>query len=208
MMDMQPENSYSTPNNSKDPYGFIMSAGGGKPVKQPVVNQSSTKGRLLVAGIIGALLLFIGGAVFSIILNSGPHIEENLNQVAFKQAEVIRLSTLATQKARSSNTANFAYSTKLSMVTDQAATLAYLKTQGKALKAEELANRKNAQNDSALAKAEQAGSYDETVTKLIKDTLAAYQKELKTTYDLATDSKGKTLLIDNYNHAALLIKAN
>lgn len=188
----------------KSPYDFLAN----DPRKQrrslPLAGLSFRKKLLLLGG--GAVIIMIIIAlVSSLFLNGSSNTVQQIRALAIEQNELIRISELGSQKARSSNAMNLAVTARATITSDQKATITYLGSQKQKIPAKELATGKNAKTDDLLRRAEQANQFDDVFTKELQTELKTYQANVKKAYDATSSKKAKALLSDNYNHVKVLI---
>ena len=183
---------------TQNPYDFITSAPT-KPKRSLLPGGNSKTGRLLIAGAAGvALLLMV--LVFVSILNSGnTALKSDYTELTRQQTELIRISTLASNKARQSDTKNLAITTQYAVASQQAELLPIAKKAGAPTDPKSLALGKNSSTDAALTTAEQANQFDSAFTKELVASLQAYQKQLKKIYDASSDNDTKDALSKSYN---------
>lgn len=175
---------------------------GGSKKRSPIGNSKTTRIIIFVAGL---AVLVIAALIFVSVLSSKSQqpVEEMISVVQ-KQSELINLADTGTKKARTTEALNLAYTTKLSLETDQRTLGSYIATQKRGFSASKYTSLKNAQIQAALVKAEQSNSFDETFLKLLNQELTSYKASIKRAYDNATSTKAKTVLSDTYNHATAL----
>ena len=196
----QPEFSPQQPN----PYGFINSAGTSRP--NPFQNISPAGRFLIIAA--GAILLFIFIFMLGRAIFGGPDpVAQQYVSVAQHQTEIITVAKAGTQKANGEATKVLAYSTQLSVQSDQQQLLAYLEKHGVKVKDKQLTQTHDPATDAALAAAEQSGTFDTVFTTTLQKELAAYQQSLRQAYKLSAGGKTISgLLQTDFNNAALLLK--
>lgn len=174
---MQP-NAPTPPPPNNDPFAFITQD---TPVaKKPLINPSSMKTRILI--IAGFVIFLIIAAVIAVSLLGGGDKDRTQSyiEIAQRQTEIIRISALASDKAKGLETKSLAYTTNLSVTSSQKDLTAILVKRGvteKAL-AKELGGAKNAKTDELLAEAERNNRYDETFKEILNTELTNYQKQL------------------------------
>jgi hypothetical protein len=195
----------TSPNGGQNPYDFIIN-GHQKKKRSFLPSNNSPKDKMLfmVAGI-GIVLAVL--ALVIMVFFSGGGASAGLTTVAQKQTEVIRISNVGSQKARSTKTVALAENTLVTTTTAQQETIAYIKKKGKAPTTKTLALGANKQSDIKLATAERAGQYDEVFTSIIKADLNSYQQELASAYKASNSKTEKALLQKQYNQVVVLLKS-
>lgn len=201
IMVMQP----NTPQQN-DPYDFIMQSPQGGP--KPSLNPSSMKMRIIVVAIGAILLIIIGIVVASLLGSAGNAQKQRYIEIAQKQTEIVRISTLADKKAKNLSTRSFAATTQLAISTDQRKFTAALATRGVKEKDQNklLPLGKNDKTDSALDEAEKNGRYDETFRQILEGEIASYQKLLNGAASGASNAERPILETAFKNSNTLLAK--
>lgn len=199
---MPPQNSSASP-QGQDPYGFIMNNQQGPSRSRLAL--SSTKARILVV-VGGIILLIIIVVIFSTILGSGAKAQkQRYVEIAQKQTELIRISTIADKKAKGLATRSYALTTRMGLESSQKKTSDILAKRG--VKAKELAKvlpaGKNDKSDAALDEAEKNNRFDETFLQLMESELTNYQKLLEAASGSASKSE-KQALQQAYDQVAIL----
>jgi hypothetical protein len=95
---------------------------------------------------------------------------------------------------------------RLTLTTDQQATIRYINALGGKPSSADLAKAQNAQTDTALDQAKSDGTYDQTYLKIVQQSLTTYQKLLKQAFDSANHATEKQLLSKEYANAGLLLE--
>jgi len=188
-----------------DPYAFIMDTSH-KPKRNLLPNQNSPKQRLLVVGggfVVLLVLLMIGFAIFSSTRSSGT---KQLLGIAQTQNEIIRVSQIGVKDSRDSTTQAFSQSVSLSLTSSQKEVTDYLAKQGVKTKPKDLALKKSSATDATLETAGQASQFDQVFMATLTKQLTAYQKEVKTAYDQASNATLKKILQDSFNQVNTLLK--
>ncbi len=201
---MQPNTPNPAPPAPVPDYDFILNHGANKPKRFPLPSLGgSKKQRWLIIGLGGSLLILLVILGYSLLFGGSK--DQNLLEVAQTQQELIRVSTLGVDHAKSSATRGLAVTTELTLESNQKDVLARLRKDGQKTSTKTLALKKNSQTDDALAQAAQDNHYDDAFTKLIQDQLVAYQKLLKTAYDSTSSQSLKKILNAEFAQAGLLI---
>lgn len=138
------------------------------------------KGRIIVVAVGLAVLLIIFVIIMSILGNAGKGQNQAFIEIAQRQTEIIRLSTLAEQKAKVLETRSYATTVRMSFTTAQSDMTSVLASHGVNQKSlsKQLSASKNAKSDQALTEAEKNNRFDETWTELINTEINNYKKQL------------------------------
>lgn len=187
------------PNGNASNYDFIMNS------PQPKKGFGSMKQRLLIVLVGGLVLLTIIIVVFAMLSGSGGSSVDNLTSLAQQQTEIARIADIGVQKSTSDATKNLAYTTKLSLLSSQQQTVAFLAKKGKKLNEKTLALKKNSTTDQRLSDAESNNTFDETFTKLLNDELTSYRTAVQAEFKTSTNNAERLILQDSFNGTSLLI---
>lgn len=184
-------------------YDFIVNPDS-KPSKPLLPGGDSMKGRIII--VVGGLIAFIIVALIAITLLSsgGKENRAQLVKLAQAQAEIVRVSTLGTERARSSASQNLAITTSLTLQSDSAQLLAALDKQGIKISKKDLAAGKDAKTDAALTAAEQSNQFDTIFIQTIQAMLVTYQKDMQAAYEASKSKNLKAVLEQQFSNAAIL----
>ena len=178
-----------------------------------IVNNGAKKGpapKNMLLFIIGAavLLIILAWIILSIAFGGKGGNTAPLITIAQEQTEIVRIATAAAQTNRltSQDTRNFTRTTQLTVSSDKAQLLSFLKTNGKKLSEKQLGLKHSATTDSALEAASASGTYDTTMTSVLQTQLKAYQASIKQAFTSASSGSEKTLLDSEYKNATLLLE--
>lgn len=193
----------SEPHN---PYQFIVDADHTK--KRPGAGLSASKqGRIFIV-LGGVAILVILAIIVSMVISSANSAGKNeLISAAQKQAELVRISKIGLDRAKSTSAKNLATSVNIALVSDQNTMATTLKSAGVKVSAKDLALGKNAKTDALLTNAEQSNKFDEVFITTIQAQLVSYQKTLKAAHDNTDSKKLKQSLASQFNTAGLLATA-
>lgn len=200
---MQPQQPYN------NPYDFIVNPQ--KPQRAPLMSFSGSSGggmgmRIAVVGI-GLVLLIIVMIVVSSLFKGGGN-TKNMTTVAQDQAEILRISTLATQDQSNnisqSTTLYFAQNSQLSVSSEQQKLLAFLSKNGVKLSPAVLALKTNSQTTQALSAAAASSTYDTTFLTAMQSDFSTYSADLKIAYAASKNPQEQQLLKADYQGAQLL----
>jgi hypothetical protein len=190
-----------TPAGGQNPYDFIMNE---QPPKKSLFSGNSMKQRIMIVVGGGLVLLIIFMVIFSVLAGNKKTNIQELVAIAQQQSELIRISGIGVQKARSTTAKNLAITTQLSITSEQQALVATLKNQGRKLSSKDLALGKNSKTDTLLTQGEQNNRFDEVFIDEIQKELLAYQKSVKSAYQSATNTKVKQALQIQFKNASIL----
>jgi hypothetical protein len=196
----QPAANPSDAGGQQNPYDFILKDAP-KP-KRNLLGGGSFKSRLLIiAG--GGLLLLVLAIVFISVLSSGNKgVNQQLLELAQEQTEIMRVSEIGIEKARSADTKNLATTIKYSVTSSRNDVLSIInkKSTDKALTL-----KKNSSTDQTLDTAATNNNFDAVFTETMSNTLKTYQANVRTIYNATGNQKTKQTLSDTYNSAGVLI---
>ncbi|HEU4966252.1 MAG TPA: hypothetical protein VFT53_02095 [Candidatus Saccharimonadales bacterium] len=188
-------------------FDFIMGGSGQKHAPTAGFGGSSSAAKRvgLVAG--GFAVLGILVWVFVSVLMKPAGIDATaLLAIAQKQTELARISQTPALNAVQQPTQNFAETTYLTMLTNQATFVAYIANHGTPKPTSKtLSATKNTQTDTSLQNAQAAGTYDTTYITTAKNQLTAYSQALAQAYASSKRTSERQLLQDAYNQAQLLV---
>lgn len=166
---------------------------------------SQTSRLLLLAGglLVIVIIVWAAAALFSPKSNNAV----SLTAIAQQQTEISRVAGVALmQPGASQTTRSLAASTSLTIGTDQANLVTFLKKNGIKLSPKQLALRRNLATDAALTAAASAGNFDSAYAATVRTELNAYGNNLSQAYVNSKSPALKSLLSQDYNNAQLLIK--
>lgn len=186
-------------------YDFITNSP--QKTKKPLIDPGSTKGRIMVVvGIV--VLLMIGATIVTTIMSAGSKAaRQNLKTVYATQQELIRVADLGVKDALSSDTRGFASTVSMSVKSDQIKTASLLASNGAKIKPEEANAKKSTKTDEALAAAQAANRYDETLVENLNKQITAYQQALDAAHTAISSKKDQEALVVMYTGAQTLAKA-
>jgi hypothetical protein len=184
-------------------YDFIMNPQ--QPVKAPGAGSGSTITRVAIFGV-GLVVLLVAILVGkSLLSSSGPNDTSALISVAQDQAELLRVSGLATTNISDQSTLNLVITAKYSLTTSNQKLLAYMGGNGVKVDAKVIGLKHSALTDSNLSSAAANSTYDSELVSIIQADLTTYSRDLKSAYALTTGPKGRALLQSDYSGAQLLL---
>ena len=157
---------------------------------------------MVVAG--GGVLLVVISLLLALIFGGGDDARQNLTVMAQSQQEIIRISEIGEESARSQQMLSLATTTKLSMSSAQKKVTSSVSRKGASLESATLQLRENQTTTSELASAEQANRFDETFAEILRSELVAYQQLLESTYDIA-DATDQQMLEELFIDVTILL---
>jgi hypothetical protein len=202
---MPPQNQapYNPPSPVQTRYDFIMNPE--KPKRKLSLNllRGKSLGKRILIIAAGAVVLIILIVGLSSLFGGSGNTPEYI-AVAQDQNELIRVANEATGHAAVQNTNNLAESVQLSITSAQEQLLTYLGGNGHKVNSKELTATKDIKTDQELTAAEAASNYDVVFAQVMQSGLQGYIQDIKTVYPSA-GPKGKSMLINDYNGAKLLL---
>ncbi|HTE57456.1 MAG TPA: hypothetical protein VK694_01840 [Verrucomicrobiae bacterium] len=184
-------------------YDFIMGSPNGPKPKFSIKSGSSNK--MFIYAIIGLAVLLVPFIIYMVLFAGAPDNKEQLVKVVQQQTELIRVAEVGLKQSRDDNAKNLARTTSLSITSDLSSLKSTLNSQKVKTPSKLLNGGKNAKTDQLFTNAQQNNRFDEVFLKELQDELVAYQKSVKSTYDLTTNTKLKATLSTQYKNASLLI---
>lgn len=161
---------------------------------------------ILVAALVIVVLILIVG-VGSLFSKSGSNVA-NMTSVAQDQAELIRVTTNATQDQsqdiNQSTTRYFADNTLLAVSSEQQRLLAFLSSHGVKLSNTQLALKTNSHTDAELQAAAASSTYDTAFLTAMQGDMSTYLSDMKVAYKASQNPQEKSLLATDYKDATLL----
>lgn len=189
-----------------NPYDFIMNPAAPPPKKRLPIPGSNSNPFLVKIGLIvgGVIILMIVATVVLNLLTGGKTSTEEFRSLAQTQQEVIRVSAIGDNDARSQSVKNAAKSINLSVTTQQLKTLSYLSKNDVTMKEKELELKINADNDKKLDEANQTSTFDSVFLQVMRGVLESYGNELKQMYDGTSNTQAKQIIKEDYEQVQLL----
>lgn len=189
-------------------YDFILNADP-KPKKQKLSAPSgnSQLSRILIVAGGGMVLLVVAVLVMSLLSSAGSGLKKELTRAAQQQAEIIRISEMAIERAKGTSAKNLATTTTLSLQSDQAILTEALGSQGIKVNEKLLTSGIDQRTDTVLTTAEQSNRFDEAYVETVQTQLTEYQKTLQSAYGKTDSQKMKQTLTGLFENAELLAKA-
>jgi hypothetical protein len=192
--------------NGQANYDFIFNDN--KPGKKSLIPMGGgKKSRIIVVAAAAIILLFVIIIIVGLINNAGKADTESLVSAAKQQQELIRVSKIGIDKAKTQAAKNIAITTLLALESEQDDMQAAIETAGLNAK-KVLVSSPNAKTDQVLTTAEQNNRFDEEFLSIMTTSLTAYQKSVKAAYDGATSNKLKAALTTQFNSANTLAGAS
>ena len=201
---MDQQNSLPGSNLNTNQYDFIINP------QKPKNSLFNKKQQLLLFIAGGALLIVVFVLLLSSVLGGGSDIKTSYATLQKQQAEIIRITTQGESKLRDFEASKFNVITKLTIQSDQQTYTAYLKKKKITISKKETTPTIEDKNlskkiDAQLSAAESSGKYDATITEIMKQKLADYQKTLREMYAQTKNTQTRQLLDQTNNNINLLI---
>jgi hypothetical protein len=174
------------PPQQPNQYEFIM-GNTAKPGKGlPLGNNKLA--RALVVVVIVIIVGIIAAVANSFLTKDSQAQTQRLLEIAQTQSELIRVSSIAKNKARDLDTRNFALNTQLTVQTSQQQVIKALNGRGVKSKGlnKQLGAKKNPKTDAALDEATKNNRFDATYIAILNKQIADYQKLLQGAYSGST----------------------
>lgn len=188
--------------NGQANYDFIFNDN--KPGKKSLIPMGGgKKGRIIVVAAGAMIVLILIFVIIGLISNAGKADTTSLISAAKQQQELIRVSKIGVDKAKTQAAKNIAVTTLLALESEQDDMQAAVTAAGLNAK-KVLVSAPNVKTDQALNTAEQNNRFDEEFLSIMTSSLITYQKSVKTAYDGATSAKLKAALTTQFNSANTL----
>ncbi len=190
-----------------EPYDFIMNPGQTKPKAALLPNLNSG----LKKAVFVIVLVFIVIVVLSVGKNllGGPSIASTFASVAQDQQAMIHitssLSSGSKQQTLSVTSQNFAATANSSLVSSQVQLFNYLANNKQKINPKVLNLKINPTFDTQLSQSSASGTFEHTFQQIMKTELTSYMNDLNHTYEKTTGKNGRTLLVNDYTQAKLLL---
>ena len=161
-------------------------------------------GKIIFFFVSVSVILIVLILLFNLFFGGSSNLDE-IKQLAKKQAEIVRVSEVGVDKARSTETESFAISTQTVLKTDQNKTVAYLSSNGVKVGDKDLSST-DSKTDQELQGADTNGTFDTIFTAKLVELLQDYGADLKSIYENTEGKKGQTLLSESYDNVQILIE--
>ena len=195
---MGPQNTQPpTPN----PYDFLNAPTG---PKRTLFGSGGPKNKVLVSVVFVLVVLLLVVVGFSFITSLGKKDYSAYNTLLKTQYELVRITELGTNKARTAEVRQFAATVQYATITERDAVVTLLTNAEQEVLVKQLAQNKDAANDKALAAAEQANRYDEEVLKIMNTLLSGYYKQIKDIAPSASTKSEKALVTQLQTNAKVV----
>ena len=166
----------------------------------------NSKGIRVVLVLAGLFLLLVLFVVLKGVFGGKNTAIPAMVSVAQEQQVLAHLATEGTQNATSGSMKNFAYTTQLSLASQQRQTVNYLKANHHKTGSKELNLKVSKSTDAQLASALSASNYDPVFKSVMRNELKTYQNTLTEAYKQVAGPKGRALLSADYDAVQLLAK--
>lgn len=200
----QPAAPTATPQpDNQSPYGFILNP----EAKQPAANsgKNTLLSRVLTA-VVGLIVLAIIGAVAVNLLVPKDNSGIQLTALAQEQYEIVRVSAVMVQQAKTTSVRDFATNTQLSVTTNEQATVKYINDRKLAVINDKvLAGKHDEKTDKAFQAALTSNTFDTTAVQTLTTLLGTYQTNLKKAYADIKGTKARAVIQASYTAVELLV---
>lgn len=163
----------------------------------------NTKGILFVVAAVAVVVIIL--VVVMAIVRGGGASSADFVTIAQEQQEINRVAGLQGDSLTDPDARNFVTATKLTMSSDKASLLDYMKRAGLKVSEKELALGQSTATDSKLTDAQSTNTLDATLVKILQDELTQYQQSLAKAYQHTTGKNGRALLVELNDNATLLL---
>lgn len=205
----QPPGQPSDPNQLKpymptpgSKFDFILNASQ-KP-KRNLLGAISQVPRAILIPVVIIVLLFGLITVSSILSGRNDSTTKQLVSLAARQQEIVRVSGVAANLLQDNITQNLEATAKISLASDQAQLLSYLKTNHIKADTKSLSVRINKSTDTQLAAARQSNNADEVYTAYLKTQLTDYRNAIQAAF-LKAGPKARVILNDSFDSAGVIL---
>lgn len=194
--------SASQPDN-QSPYGFILNP----EAKQPAANSGKNPllKRILTA-LAGLVVLAIIAAVAMNLLVPKDNSGIQLTALAQEQYEIVRVSAVVVQQAKTTSVRDFATNAQLAVTTNEQATVKYINDRKLAVINDKvLAGKHDDKTDKALQAALTSNTFDTAAVQTLTTALGTYQTNLKKAYADIKGTKARAVIQASYTAVELLV---
>jgi flagellar basal body-associated protein FliL len=200
-MVMNPSQLPTSPQPPTGQYDFILA-----PESQKrKFSGGSTKSRLIFVGVIVIVLVLVGSILASILSSAGNQDVKSIKKLVAQQEELVRITELGSDRAQDYKIRSLAYTTKLSILTQQQKLLSYLEERGSDPSKEELAAELQPKLEAELEQAASNNRFDETFSAALDTALRAYAKETEVASKNVGSEKTKAVLKESYASSLTLL---
>lgn len=192
---------YTPPSGSK--FDFIMTAG--QKQKRGLTGVVSGLPRSMVILVVVIFSLF--GLIFiSTFLSSRNSAgTKQLIDIAARQQEIVRVSSLAAELLRDNTALNLEATTETAIASDRAQLLSYLEINRIKVSDKAMLAHEDPESDTKLKAARQSNSAEEAYTAYVKAQLTDYKAALQTAY-VKAGPKAQIILQESFDSADLILK--
>lgn len=198
---MPPPTSQSPDTN----YDFIFN-NGQKPRRSfNFLTDGSKKQRVIIISVGAVIVLILFIIISSILSSAGSGNVQQLTSIAEQQQEMIRVSTVGTNKATTSGGRNLAITSLLHMTTAQQQVMIVLKDRHALPNQKILALKHSVATDNTLNAADLNNNFDNVFGQVMQTELTNYRNSLKAAYGSSTTSGERQILNTAYKSAGILL---
>lgn len=187
----------------QSPYGFILNP----EAKQPAANSGKNPllKRILTA-LAGLVVLAIIAAVAMNLLVPKDNSGIQLTALAQEQYEIVRVSAVVVQQAKTTSVRDFATNAQLAVTTNEQATVKYINDRKLAVINDKvLAGKHDDKTDKALQAALTSNTFDTAAVQTLTTALGTYQTNLKKAYADIKGTKARAVIQASYTAVELLV---
>jgi hypothetical protein len=194
------------PEQQGNPYQFIVNPE--KPAKRPLIpflgGGSSFMMKLLFIVGGAVVLMIVLAVVVNLFFSKSDNIEGTV-KLTQSATEIVRVGNQA-ERANDQAIRDAAAGTGATLDTQRQALVTYLADQGREVDGAEQSLTMSTTTDDKLTEAEKVSSFDETFSKIMRDSLTAYASDLQTVYDSTGDKAERSMLSEDYKQVQTLLK--
>lgn len=159
--------------------------------KLPSGNSKMSRIVIVCSGFI--LMIVFLAVLFNFLGRGSRQTQARMFSLAAEQQEIIRVSDIGVQEARTTKVKTFANNTNLNMQSTQSQLTEIVKTYASAPKPADLKAKLNEKTDELFEVAKQNNRFDEVFSAQLTDQLLAYQKSLRAAKNSVDTADKETL---------------
>jgi hypothetical protein len=174
-----------------NPYDYILNT----PQKQKKfrLGGGNNRSKIILSVVFISVVLIVVWVAISIFNSLGKKDYTSYSDLLQQQATIIHIVDISSPKLRTAATKNYVAIIRSTTTTEKAETTAFLKKVGVDTNDKKISTSVDTSNDKTITAAEQTNQYDETVTNVLNDLIADYQKNIALTAKEATTISEKAL---------------
>ncbi|MCA9329829.1 hypothetical protein KDA11_04240 [Candidatus Saccharibacteria bacterium] len=188
-------------------YDFILNNEQNQPKKSfNLFNGGSKVQRIFLFAGAGTLMLIVVMLAYSMLSSGDKSQSERLLSIAQQQTEIIRVTGLAKNKARSTATQSLASTTSITIQSSKNDITELLKKSRVKVNDKIFNSAIDPRTDETLESASLNNRYDQVFTEIVTAELKSYQLKLKEAFDNTSSKAQKEALEKSYNSVSTLLK--